>query len=89
MLSAIPWLGHLFGVGWVVCAAGLLSRRTMKSAAMMLSGLLFVVGAVVFDVSEECGEPRQYFFAYDCVRTACAGESCRGLARMGLGSVFS
>lgn len=48
-LPAIPWLAYLFGAIWVMCGAGLLSGRTLRTAAMALSGLLFLC-AFVLDV---------------------------------------
>jgi uncharacterized membrane protein len=48
-LPAIPWVAYLFGAVWVACGAGLLSKRTVRTAAMALGGLLFVC-AVVLDV---------------------------------------
>lgn len=48
-LPAIPWVAYLFGAIWVICGAGLLSRRTLRTAAMVLSGLLFLC-AFVLDV---------------------------------------
>ena len=48
-LPAIPWVAYLFGVVWIICGAGLLSRRTLRTAAMALSGLLFLC-AFVLDV---------------------------------------
>jgi uncharacterized membrane protein len=41
-LPAIPWVAYLFGTIWVACGAGLLSRRTLRAAAMTLGGLLFL-----------------------------------------------
>jgi uncharacterized membrane protein len=48
-LPAIPWVAYLFGAIWVACGAGLLSRRTLRTAAMTLGGLLFLC-AFVLDV---------------------------------------
>ncbi|MFZ0863220.1 MAG: hypothetical protein WCA27_23065 [Candidatus Sulfotelmatobacter sp.] len=48
-LPAIPWVAYLFGAIWVACGAGLLSRRTLRAAAMTLGGLLLVC-AMVLDV---------------------------------------
>jgi hypothetical protein len=48
-LPAIPLVAYLFGAIWVACAAGLLSRRTLRTAAITLGGLLFVC-ALVLDV---------------------------------------
>jgi uncharacterized membrane protein len=48
-LPAIPWVAYLFGAVWIVCGAGLLSRRTLRTTAMVLSGLLFLC-AFVLDV---------------------------------------
>jgi uncharacterized membrane protein len=41
-LPAVPWVAYLFGAIWVACGAGLLSRRTLRVAAMTLGGLLFL-----------------------------------------------
>jgi len=48
-LPAVPWLAYLFGTIWVACGAGLLSRRTLRTAAMTLGSLLFLC-AVVLDI---------------------------------------
>ncbi len=48
-LPAIPWLAYLFGAIWVACGVGLLSERTLRTAAMALSGLLFLC-ALILDV---------------------------------------
>ena len=48
-LPAIPWVAYLFGTIWVACGAGLLSRRTLRTAAMTLGVLLFLC-AVVLDI---------------------------------------
>jgi uncharacterized membrane protein len=41
-LPAIPWVAYLFGVTWVLCGLGLLSDRTLRTAAMTLGGFLFI-----------------------------------------------
>jgi hypothetical protein len=48
-LPAIPWLAYIFGAIWVVCGAGLLSKSTVRTAAMALGSLLFVC-AIVLEV---------------------------------------
>src|ERR1035437_237363 len=48
-LPAIPWVAYLFGAIWMACGAGLLSKRTVRTAAMTLGALLFAC-AVVLDV---------------------------------------
>lgn len=48
-LPAIPWLAYLFGAIWVACGVGLLSKRTVRTAAMALGSLLFLC-ALVLDV---------------------------------------
>lgn len=46
-LPAIPWLAYLFGAIWIACGAGLLSRRTERTAAMALGSLLFLCALVL------------------------------------------
>ena len=46
-LPAIPWLAYLFGAILVLCALALLSMRTIRAAAMLLGGLLFVCTIVL------------------------------------------
>jgi hypothetical protein len=48
-LPAIPWLAYIFGAIWVVCGAGLLFKRTVRTAAMALGILLFVC-AIILEV---------------------------------------
>src|SRR5271168_2188975 len=48
-LPAIPWLAYLFGAILVLCALGLLSSRTRRTAALLLGGLLFVC-TLILDV---------------------------------------
>jgi uncharacterized membrane protein len=48
-LPAIPWLAYVFGTIWVACGVGLLFKRTERTAAMALGGLLFLC-ALVLDV---------------------------------------
>jgi hypothetical protein len=48
-LPAIPWLAYVFGAVWLVCGAGLLSQRTVRTAAMVLGSLLFVC-AIILEV---------------------------------------
>jgi len=40
-LPAISWLAYLFGAVWVACGVGLLSRRTVRAAALTLSARSF------------------------------------------------
>jgi hypothetical protein len=47
-LPAIPWMAYVFGAIWVTCGVGLLSRRTVRTAAIALGGLLFLC-AVALD----------------------------------------
>jgi len=46
-LPAIPWLAVVFGAVWVACGAGLLSKRTMPAAALVLGSLLFLCALVL------------------------------------------
>ncbi|MBV8866144.1 MAG: hypothetical protein JO210_12190 [Acidobacteriaceae bacterium] len=46
-LPAIPWLAYLFGAIWVICGAGLLFERSVRPAAMVLGGLLFVCALII------------------------------------------
>jgi hypothetical protein len=48
-LPAIPWLAYVFGAVWLICGAGLLSRRTVRTAAIVLGSLLFVC-AIILEV---------------------------------------
>ena len=48
-LPAISWLAYLFGAVWVACGVGLLSRRTVRAAALTL-GCMLLVCALVLDV---------------------------------------
>ena len=48
-LPAIPWIAYLFGAIWVACGVGLLSRRTVRTAAITLGGLLLLC-ALLLDV---------------------------------------
>ncbi|HEV2381037.1 MAG TPA: hypothetical protein VG206_14750 [Terriglobia bacterium] len=48
-LPAIPWVAYLFGAIWVACGAGLLSKRTLRIAALAL-GILLVVAALTLEV---------------------------------------
>ncbi len=54
-LPAIPWVAYLFGVIWVACGLGMLSKRTVRMAAMTLGGLLFLC-ALVLDVPKNAVE---------------------------------
>ena len=46
-LPAVPLVADLFGAIWVACAAGLLSGRTLRTAATTLGGLLFVCALIL------------------------------------------
>src|SRR5215469_16219468 len=46
-LPAIPWVAYLFGSVLVLCAAGLLSRRTESKAVLLLGSLLFLFTIVL------------------------------------------
>jgi uncharacterized membrane protein len=46
-LPAIPWLAYLFGAIWVACGLGLLSKRTVRTAAVTLGGLLFLCALIL------------------------------------------
>jgi uncharacterized membrane protein len=46
-LPAIPWLAYLFGAIWVACGLGLLSKRTVRTAAITLGGLLFLCALIL------------------------------------------
>lgn len=46
-LPAIPWLAYLFGAMWILCGAGLLSARTLRTSALVLGALLFVCGVIL------------------------------------------
>lgn len=48
-LPAIPGLAYAFGLIWVTCGAGLLTSRTLRSAALTLGSLLFLC-TLVLDV---------------------------------------
>jgi hypothetical protein len=54
-VPAIPWLAYLFGAILVLCAVGLLSRRTIQAAAMLLGGLLFVC-TLILDVPKSAAD---------------------------------
>ncbi len=41
-LPAIPWLAYVFGTIFAACGAGLLFKRTARTASMVLGGLLFL-----------------------------------------------
>lgn len=55
-LPAIPWLAYLFGAIWVACGLGLLSERTVRTAAITLGILLFVC-ALVLEVPKNARNP--------------------------------
>lgn len=55
-LPAIPWLAYLFGAIWVACALGLLSGRTVRTAAIALGSLLFAC-ALVLEVPKNARNP--------------------------------
>lgn len=46
-LPAIPWLAYLFGAIWVACGVALLSKRTLRTAAMVLGVLLFLCALIL------------------------------------------
>jgi uncharacterized membrane protein len=48
-LPTTPWIAYGFGAIWLACGAGLLSRRTVRTAAMTLGGLLLLC-ALLLDV---------------------------------------
>jgi hypothetical protein len=48
-LPGIPWLAYVFGAVWVVCGAGLLFKRTIRTVAIALGSLLFVC-AIILEV---------------------------------------
>jgi uncharacterized membrane protein len=54
-LPAISWLAYLFGTILVLCALGLLSTRTIRAAAMVLGGLLFVC-TLILDVPKNLAD---------------------------------
>jgi uncharacterized membrane protein len=47
--AGMPWLAYIFGGIWIACAAGLLSPRTRKPAAIVL-GVLIAVCALLLEV---------------------------------------
>jgi uncharacterized membrane protein len=55
-LPAIPWLAYLFGAIWVACGVGLLSRRTVRTAAIALGSLLFLC-ALILEVPKHAASP--------------------------------
>jgi hypothetical protein len=46
-LPAIPWLVAVFGVIWVACGVGLLTRRWLRISAIVLGGLLALCALVL------------------------------------------
>jgi uncharacterized membrane protein len=44
---AIPWLAYAIGIVWIACAAGLLTARGRKPAALVL-GTALIAGALAF-----------------------------------------
>jgi uncharacterized membrane protein len=54
-LPAIPWLAYLFGMILVLCALGLFSPRTIRTAALLLGGLLFVC-TIILDVPKNLAD---------------------------------
>src|ERR1035438_4373216 len=46
-LPAAPWIACVFGAIWVACGVGLLSRRTVRTAAITLGGLLLLCALVL------------------------------------------
>jgi len=48
-LPAIPWLAYVFGAALVICGAGLLSKHTVRTAALAL-GSLFFACTLILDV---------------------------------------
>jgi uncharacterized membrane protein len=55
-LPAVPWLASLFGVIWVACGACLLARRTRRTAALVLGGLLLLC-TLILDVPKYAANP--------------------------------
>ena len=54
-LPAIPWLGYLFGVTLVLCALGLLSTRTLRTAGIILGTLLFAC-TIILEVPKNAAD---------------------------------
>lgn len=54
-LPAIPFVAYFFGATWVLCGIGLLSNRTLRTAAITLGGLLFVF-TLVLDVPKNAAD---------------------------------
>ena len=52
----LPWLASLFGAIWVACGACLLARRTRRTAALMLGGLLFLC-TLILDAPKYAANP--------------------------------
>jgi uncharacterized membrane protein len=48
-LPSVSWLAYLFGAIWIVCGIGLVSRRTLRTAALVLAILLFLC-TLILDV---------------------------------------
>ena len=55
-LPAIPWLAYMFGPVLAACGAGLLSKRTMRTAAIALGSLL-VLCTLVLEVPKYAAIP--------------------------------
>lgn len=55
-LPSIPWLAYLFGAIWIVCGLGLLSKRTLRTAALTLGALVFLC-ALVLEVPKYAAQP--------------------------------
>ena len=55
-LPPIPWLAYLFGAILVICGAGLLFKRTLRTSAMVVGSLMFL-GAVVLNAPKNAAFP--------------------------------
>lgn len=55
-LPPIPWLAYLFGAILVICGAGLLFKRTLRTSAMVVGSLMFL-GAVVLGAPRNAAMP--------------------------------
>jgi len=55
-LPPLPWLAYLFGAILVICGAGFLFKRTLRTSAMVAGSLMFL-GAVVLNAPKNAAFP--------------------------------
>ncbi|HZS57027.1 MAG TPA: hypothetical protein VFA65_21660 [Bryobacteraceae bacterium] len=56
-LPSVSWLAYLFGAIWILCAIGLLSRRTLQTASVWLA-ILLLLCTLILDVPKNAVDIR-------------------------------